>query len=134
MGSLALAEDPLPKDWSPDLSEVARHLEKELQEPTICQAEMNRISAHLAEVRDVQLALLYFQLWQQLSAKEQTQLKNEQTAWIKKRSRSADKVYASYEGGTYAPCGYSEEFLKQTDLRIKELQDRLKQRSNKPMK
>ena len=127
----AFAEDPFPKGWSPNLDEVTARFRDELKNAH-GQQEINHLSGRLAEVRDAQLALVYIQLWQKLSPKEQASVKKEQAAWIKQRERSAKEASLVDEGGSLAPYDYCEEYIKITDLRIKEIQKRLKQRPNTP--
>jgi len=131
LGMTAFAEDPFPKDWSPDLDEVTARFRDELKNAH-GQQEINRLSGRLAEVRDGQLALVYIQLWQKLSPKEQASLKKEQTAWIQQREESAKKASLADERGSLALHDYCEDYIKITDLRIKELQKRLKQRPSIP--
>jgi|GEM_PF-3109360 len=134
MGTAASAEGPLPEGWSPDLSQVAQYFEKELQDPAICQADENRVSGCLANVRDAQLALLYVQLWHQLPKAAQVILAKEQAAWFQKRDQDTTKASHEYEGGTIAPYMCHMKFLELTELRIKELQARIKPSANKPTK
>jgi len=130
---MVFGEEPFPKGWSPDLSEVATFLKRELQDAQ-GQLVINRISGRLVEVSDAQLAIIYIQLWHQIPKPDQAILAKEQATWIKMREKAATEASLSEEGGSLSAYNYSAEFLKLTELRTKELQARMKPSAKKPTK
>jgi uncharacterized protein YecT (DUF1311 family) len=119
----ASPEHPLPAEWKPDLSlvedVVKRHYENGGQQG------FNLQTGRTYEIRDVELALIYLQLYAVLPAKEQRTLKTEQAKWLKYRDDEVDKVTPKDSArGTIAPMEENDRATKISEERIKELKAR----------
>lgn len=113
-----------PDDWYPALSPAIKTSLQDLRQAET-QAEMNRLSRHVADLTDAQLYIAYVRLYEKLSTRERTKLFQEQTAWLKKRPKVAKEGIDS-EGGSLAPLEANNAELTYTEARLKELRTRLK--------
>jgi uncharacterized protein YecT (DUF1311 family) len=123
IGMRSSAENPLPKDWEPDLEAAFKMLQDELDDAP--QQGMNLITGRMLEIRDAELALVYLKLWTQLPAKAQEKLKAEQARWLATRERKSAEAAESEEGGSLAPTTANLAAIKLTEQRIAELRKRL---------
>jgi len=119
------AADPFPKGWKPDLSAVNDLLVKELENAP--QQRMNAVSGRIAELRDAELAIAYLRLYSSLGEKGRTQLKAEQSKWIKTRDQAVEELGPHDSSrGSIAPMEDNQLFTDLTEKRIKELRRRSK--------
>jgi len=117
------ADDPLPKDWKPDLQPLYQYLEDDSGDGPVTAIHRNR--QWQMQIRDSQLELAYLRLWASLSEKAQTQLKAEQTRWLATRAKKAAAAAAGTDDETLASLKSMHASIKLTDQRISELRDRL---------
>src|SRR3954449_13466138 len=87
---LAGSEPVLPQGWKPDLSAVEDAVTKYYERGG--QQGFNLASARVFEIRDVELALIYLQLYAVLPPNRQARLRVEQGNWLKYRDAELDKV------------------------------------------
>jgi uncharacterized protein YecT (DUF1311 family) len=113
----------LPRDWRPDLSAAREWLEKDLVEMQ-AQQGMNHLTRCLADLKDAELLTIYVCLYETLDPQGQQALLDEQTKWLKKRSKAAEDAIES-EGGSLAPTESNIAETKFTEKRIAELKKRL---------
>ena len=113
----------LPREWRPDLSSAGEWLEQDLKE-TQAQQGMNRLTRCLADLKDAELLTIYVRLYETLNSQEQRALLQDQTRWLKKRSKAAEDAIES-EGGSLAPTEANSAEAKFTEKRIAELKKRL---------
>ena len=119
------SETALPKQWEPDLDRAIEAIEKELEEAT-AQMVMNDLSATLSQLKDARLALVYLQLYGALPEKERTLLKSEQQKWLRKREAAVHAVSPDPdERGSITPLEENLAAIKETEIRTKELGERL---------
>ena len=114
----------IPEDWLPALAPSIRYALDELKEAN-AQMEMNMLSRQVADMTDAQLFIAYVRLYEKLPAKERAKLVEEQTRWLKERSKAAKKGVQS-EGGSLAPLEANNAELTYTEKRLAELRARLK--------
>jgi uncharacterized protein YecT (DUF1311 family) len=131
IGSLALnfvarAEEPLPKDWKPDIDYFIEATETDL-ERSMAQQEMNLLTGRLAELKDIKLALVYLQLYAEMTKDERVALKIEQARWLKKREQVMEEATVDpSERGSIAPMEENLVYIKTTEARTEELLTRRK--------
>ena len=115
--------DPLPKGWQPAMDFVYEWLEDNLKDAP--QQDMNSITARQAEVRDMELQLIYLKLWICLPEKDQSKLKGKQTKWLAMRRKTVATAADLDRSGSIAPMEANLAELKFTEKRIAELKKRL---------
>ncbi|HEX4667906.1 MAG TPA: lysozyme inhibitor LprI family protein [Chthoniobacterales bacterium] len=113
----------LPREWRPDLSSACEWLEQDLKEIQ-AQQGMNQLTRCLADLKDAELLAIYVSLYETLSPQEQRALLQEQTKWLKKRSKTAEEAIES-EGGSLAATESNLAEAKFTGERMAELKKRL---------
>lgn len=114
----------IPEGWLPALAPTIQTALDDLREAN-AQAEMNRLSRHVADMTDAQLFIAYVRLYEKLPAKERSKLVEEQTTWLKKRPAVAKKGIES-EGGSLAPLEANNAEVTYTEKRLAELRARFK--------
>jgi len=114
----------IPADWLPALSPSIKSALEQLKEAN-SQSEMNSLSRQVADMTDAQLFIAYVRLYESLSATERTKLMQEQSEWLKKRTKAAKDGVES-EGGSLAPLEASNAEVTYTEKRLAELRARLK--------
>lgn len=114
----------LPKGWAPDHDAVVEGLQQQLENAN-SQAEMNRLSRQIADVRDAQLFVLYVRLFERLGPSDREELVEAQAAWLKKRDKHAEDSIES-EGGSLAPMESNLAAAEFTLQRITQLTKRLR--------
>jgi uncharacterized protein YecT (DUF1311 family) len=87
--------------------------------------EMNQVSREVADMTDAQLFIAYVRLYERLSAKEQQKLHDEQTRWLKQRSKAARDAVES-KGGSLAALEANNAEVTFSEKRLVELRARLK--------
>lgn len=86
---------------------------------------MNLLSRQIADMTDAQLFIAYVRLYEQLSAKEQQKLREEQARWLKQRAKVARDSVQS-QGGSLAPLEANNAEVTLSEKRLVELRARLK--------
>ncbi len=114
----------VPDDWLPALHPSIENALEQLKEAS-SQAEMNRLSRQIAEMRDAQLYIAYVRLYQRLGSKDRAALVLEQTKWLKAREKAAKEGVES-EGGSLAVLEANNAEVTFTEKRLKELRARYK--------
>ncbi|MDQ3313829.1 MAG: lysozyme inhibitor LprI family protein [Verrucomicrobiota bacterium] len=114
----------IPPDWVPALAPSIKSALNHLREAN-SQAEMNSLSRQVADMTDAQLLIAYVRLYDLLSATERAKLLEEQSRWLKERSKVARKGVES-EGGSLAPLETNNAEVTYTEKRLGELRARLK--------
>jgi len=133
--SLALhAEDCqksiIPQGWNPSLAAAIESQQADLGDAK-AQMQMNRISRRIADMKDAELFVIYLRLSEHLNAKQQKNLLEKQTKWLKARSKYAESAVES-EGGSLAAFESNAAESEFTDKRIKELSNKLATYEQKP--
>jgi uncharacterized protein YecT (DUF1311 family) len=114
----------IPGDWLPALSPSITSALQQLKEVQ-SQSEMNLFSRQVADMTDAQLFIAYVRLYEQLSAKQQQKLRDEQARWLKQRAKVARDAVES-QGGSLAPLEANNAEVTFTEKRLVELRARLK--------
>ena len=114
----------IPSEWLPALSPSITSALQQLKEAQ-SQPEMNLLSRQVADMTDAQLFIAYVRLYEQLSAKEQQKLRDEQARWLKERSKVARDAVES-QGGSLAPLEANNAEVTFSEKRLVELRARLK--------
>jgi hypothetical protein len=86
----ARPEDPLPPGWIPDLRLVEEVVTRFYENGG--QQGFNLRTGRVLEIRDVELALVYLQLYAVLPATAQRKLKDEQIKWLRYRDDEVEKI------------------------------------------
>ena len=128
LGTPSLRAEPkkkiLPNEWLPALAPSIDSALQNLKEAN-SQSEMNQLSRQVADMTDAQLFIAYVRLYEKLSTTERAKLMEEQTQWLKKRSKVA-KAGVESDGGSLAPLEANNAEVTYTEKRLKELRTRLK--------
>jgi uncharacterized protein YecT (DUF1311 family) len=114
---------PLPKDWQIQLQPAFELFDGVVRSAP--QQTINQLTAQQTELRDMELAGIYLQLWMRLPAKDQEKLKADQAQWLITRSKRSAKAAQAEEGGSAAPMEANLAAAKITDERIIEMRKRL---------
>jgi uncharacterized protein YecT (DUF1311 family) len=122
----AHAEEALPKGWKLEIDYVIEATETELKQST-AQQEMNLLTGRLAELKDIKLAIVYLQLYAEMTRDERATLKLEQGRWLKNRERVMEEATVDpSERGSIAPMEENLLYIKTTEARTEELLARYK--------
>ncbi|MBA3883059.1 MAG: DUF1311 domain-containing protein [Chthoniobacterales bacterium] len=114
----------IPADWLPALSPSITSALQQLKHAD-SQSEMNLLSRQVADMTDAQLFIAYVRLYERLGPKEQQKLRDEQSRWLKQRSKAARDAVES-QGASLAPLEANNAEVTFTEKRLVELRARLK--------
>ena len=114
----------VPSDWLPALSPSITSALQQLKGAET-QSEMNLLSRQVADMTDAQLFIAYVRLYERLSGREQAKLRDEQTHWLKQRTKAARDATES-KGGSLAALEANNAEVTFTEKRLTELRTRLK--------
>ncbi len=89
------------------------------------QAEMNSLSRQVADMTDAQLFIAYVRLYERLGVSERKKLQEEQSRWLKQRTKAAREGVES-KGGSLAALEANNAEVTLTEKRLAELRSRLK--------
>jgi uncharacterized protein YecT (DUF1311 family) len=122
---LATAETILPDGWNPSVGDAIDYLKSELEQEQ-AQQGINRLTGQISDLLDAELFISYVRLLDQLDAKAQATLKQEQADWLKQREKVTYLAGKKEEGGSASPMESNYAFAEFTQKRIQLLGDRLK--------
>jgi len=121
------AESPtvtsIPQGWNPNLDAAVEWMRIELDDAT-GQMQVNSISRAIADMKDVELFVIYFRLSEHLTTKQRKSLGEAQAQWLKERAKYVESAIDS-RGGSLAAYEASQAEIKFTEARIKELREKL---------
>lgn len=114
----------IPKNWwnDPSLLEQAEH---PIQTQLDTGIGMNATAWDMANVKDARLFIIYVSLFQSLDKAGQKELFKEQSDWLQVRKEALAKL-DDPSGGSAVTLDKACKHINMTDLRIQELQQRLK--------
>jgi uncharacterized protein YecT (DUF1311 family) len=122
---LAANEAILPRGWDPSVTDTVDYLQTELEQEQ-AQQGINRLTAQISSLLDVELFITYVRLFDHLEPTAQTTLKREQADWLKQRVKVTYLAGQKEEGGSASSMESNDAFADFTRKRIQLLNDRLK--------
>lgn len=114
--------------WQPNLTRAFAWLQQDSEDGPIIAIERNRCMQ--AQVCDVELALVYLQIWLHRNKNERIALKQEQMQWLAMRTKRMNATAKSEHDETLAALRSHRTSIELTQKRTVELRQRLPQAGN----